>query len=87
MYSDSNWTFPNDYDESSSYCGGSHAYLHTTGHPYPGTINNDIRWDIGEDIYGVIERDTTSSVPEPATMFLLGAGLVGLAGFRKRFLN
>ncbi len=34
------------------------------------------------DIYG-----DTAPIPEPATMLLLSAGLVGLVGFRKKFKN
>jgi hypothetical protein len=37
------------------------------------------------ELIGVPGTPTPAPVPEPATMTLLGAGLLGLAGFRKKF--
>jgi hypothetical protein len=51
---------------------------------YGNTITEETR-SINEYTYVTVSGSPSTPIPEPATMLLLGLGLVGLAGLRRKF--
>jgi type VI secretion system secreted protein VgrG len=58
--------------------------LDSLGNPGPGFNNGGLVFDQQGKIVHVVP---STSVPEPSTILLLGLGLIGLAGGRRRFNN
>jgi hypothetical protein len=74
--------------------GTAHAFTSRSGNkphfqvtPKPAGKKRQTSWsDYGPDrAEGQGQPQTTHKVPEPATMLMVGAGLAGLAIFRKKF--
>jgi hypothetical protein len=59
-------------------------YIESPGsYPYPGGIWTDVHYDLTFSIYG----QPAQPVPAPATILLLGTGLIGLVGYGRRKLS
>ncbi|MCD6569746.1 MAG: PEP-CTERM sorting domain-containing protein, partial [Deltaproteobacteria bacterium] len=80
-------TFPSSYPEESYNIGGTLYTLQILGFgPDVDNLMDELVTHENETnstlLWGKV---TTTVVPAPYTLFLLGSGLIGLAGFRKKF--
>jgi PEP-CTERM motif len=85
------------YDLNGQYAFAINSEFDTTAYPGMSAVPNgttlydhlELSFDNGQilkyDVQFIDNGDVSTSIPEPTTMLLLGLGLMGLAGVRRKF--
>ena len=87
------WTYLDEVDNGQYTVGVDIALINDNG-----LLNVELEvsnWDNGNTsawldhsrLYGMAETSDTAPVPEPATMLLMGSGLLGLMGYKRRRIH